>query len=339
MVPSVIDQARKQGWHGELFDFGNLRADGVRLFNPSIAVRADGLWLVARRSAPWLKPHHWLNDIVGFKLLDRMAIGPKVDVKFPIRYENENFEDPRVSVIDGEVYLSCTNFQHDGLDAPHGMHQLLGRVDEQWQVVWLVDPIYGYNCSCALAQTGNEKNWLWFDHGGRIHMVYTTVPHQVVEFDSAISAQRTYASTIQNLRWDYGRPAGGTPPVRIGDEYWSFFHSFIASNRKRRYFIGAYAFEARPPFRITRFTAKPLLTGSEHDPVTGWMSLVVFPGGALYRDGKWLIVFGVNDCTSAWVEIPHGNLLKLTHEVASELCTPSNVIDTCAEEMKMQALA
>jgi predicted GH43/DUF377 family glycosyl hydrolase len=103
--------------------------------------------------------------------------------------------------------------------------------------------------------------------------------------------------------------------------------------------MGVYAFEARPPFRITRFAADPLLIGSEHDPVVGWSSLVVFPGGALYRDGKWLIVFGVNDCTSGWVEIPHNDLLALTRKVASEPCPPSNAIDTLAEEVKMAASA
>jgi|ERR1043166_756985 predicted GH43/DUF377 family glycosyl hydrolase len=345
-IPSVIEQAREQGWRAQLFEFGNLDADGVRLFNPSIVPRADGPWLVARRSVPRIKPDNWLNDIVAFKLLDGMVIGAKVDVEFPISYENLHFEDPRVSVINGEIYLSCTSLRHADSHWSHGTHQLLGRVNEEWKVVQLVDPIYGYNCSCALTQTGNEKNWLWFGHGGEIHMVYTTVPHQVVEFDSTITAQRTYASSVENLRWNYGLARGGTPPLRIGDEYWSFFHSFIVSKKDRRYSMGrrqysmgAYAFEARPPFRITRFTTGPLLTGSEYDPAVGWLPLAVFPGGALYRNGKWLIVFGVNDCTSGWVEIPHDNLLTLTHEVVSELCAPSNVIDTWAEEMKLQAPA
>jgi len=337
-VPSVAEQARERGWHADLFEFGNAHEGNVRLFNPSLALRADGLWLVTRRSVPWQQTPIGLNDIVAFKLLDGMVIGPRIDVKFPVRYENEHFEDPRVSAIDGELYISCTNFQCVGSQSPLGTHQLLGRVDEQWQVVRLVDPIYGYNRSSALAQTGNEKNWLWFDHGGQIHMVYTTVPHQVVRFDSAITAQQTYASRVQGLRWNYGVPSGGTPPVRIGDKYWSFFHGSIVSSGKRRYSMGAYAFEACPPFRITRITANPLLTGSEHDP-SRWFPLVVFPGGTLYRDSKWLVVFGVNDCTSGWIEIPHGNLLTLTHEVVSELCAPSNVIDAWAEERKMQASA
>src|ERR1043166_23822 len=239
-VPSLLEQANEQGWHAKLFEFGNLLDDGVRLFNPSIALRGDGLWLVARRSVPWRSRYTYLSDIVAFKLLERMAIGPIMEVKFPIRYEDEHFEDPRISTINGEIFLSCTNLQFDGSGSPHGTHQLLGQVDAHWQVVRLIDPIYGHNCKWALDQAGNEKNWLWFDHGGRIHMVYTTVPHQVVEFDSAINAQQTHASSVQDLRWNYGAPRGGTPPVKIGDEYWSFFHSYVVSRGKRRYSMWAY---------------------------------------------------------------------------------------------------
>jgi predicted GH43/DUF377 family glycosyl hydrolase len=53
-------------------------------------------------------------------------------------------------------------------------------------------------------------------------------------------------------------------------------------------------------------TIDPLLVGSEKD---GGTLPVVFPGGAVFNDGKWLVVLGVNDARSAYIYIPHEDLI------------------------------
>ena len=77
--------------------------------------------------------------------------------------------------------------------------------------------------------------------------------------------------------------------------------------------MGAYAFEAKAPFRITRSTTIPLLHGSKNDPRVYEFPLVIFPGGSLFDEEKQehLVVFGVNDCRSGWIKIPHDDLLSL----------------------------
>ena len=39
--------------------------------------------------------------------------------------------------------------------------------------------------------------------------------------------------------------------------------------------------------------------------------MVVFPCGALFKDGKWTVSMGINDMASAWIEIPMDHLIKL----------------------------
>jgi predicted GH43/DUF377 family glycosyl hydrolase len=88
-------------------------------------------------------------------------------------------------------------------------------------------------------------------------------------------------------------------------------------SRKRRYYMGAYAFEAQPPFRVTRVTPEPILVGSIDDPWWEGKPLVVFPCAALLSHGLnpdyfiWTVSLGVNDLASARIEIPHFRLLQL----------------------------
>ena len=70
--------------------------------------------------------------------------------------------------------------------------------------------------------------------------------------------------------------------------------------------MGAYAFNDR--FEIVRMTVEPLLAGSDRDLRLLNGPLVIFPGGAIVNNGKWLVVFGVNDEQSGWIEIPHLDL-------------------------------
>lgn len=76
--------------------------------------------------------------------------------------------------------------------------------------------------------------------------------------------------------------------------------------------MGAYALNDR--FDIVRMTPEPLLCGSDRDSRILGGPLVIFPGGAIMRDGKWIVVGGCNDEQSFWIEIPHQELICRTTE-------------------------
>ena len=91
--------------------------------------------------------------------------------------------------------------------------------------------------------------------------------------------------------------------------------------------MGAYAFEAEPPFRITRSTTIPLMYGSLHNRRILEFPLVIFPGGSLYDEAKQehFVVFGVNDFESGWVKIPHQDLLDLMRVYVQKEDDPNTV--------------
>src|ERR1700677_2055307 len=122
------------------------------------------------------------------------------------------------------MWLSCCNF----IWGPTwtGAHQILCEISNDWKMIRRHDVVYGGNGNHVGGNNRWEKNWLWFFHDGKPHMIYTVLPHVVVEFDATFNAVKQYVTDAKpKISWPWGDPRGGTPPVLIGDEYWTFFHS------------------------------------------------------------------------------------------------------------------
>ncbi len=305
-VPGIAEQTE---WPTGFYDFGKAKTDGVRFFNTSIVSHEDQDWLIARRASPDRGMVHGVNDIVAFSLKDNHP-----QVMLPIWLsatdKGQHFEDPRAMWINGRVHISFTSFIAEKGILKSYAHQMIAQTDANWRSAAPFHPMYGANGGSARMNIGHEKNWLWFDHEGVSMFVYSNEPHVVVEMPDLAKPTAVHKTETKNPYWMHGEIRGGTPPVRIGDEYVSFFHSSLPwVHKKRRYHMGAYTFEAKPPFKIKRSTILPLLSGSRNDPWVEGLPLVVFPCGAVYRNGEWLVTLGVNDCESAWIKIPHNDLM------------------------------
>ena len=309
--PSILEQTQ---FNCGFFDFGRAKQDNVCFFNCGIVERPDGLWLVTRRARNW-NDNLGFNDVVAFRMKDKTPIKGYA-LKFLKSFADQHYEDPRAIWHNGYTYVSTTTFLIYGAKRWSRAHQTLSVLNDQWQAIRQVSVHYGNNRKDVLGNVGMEKNWLWFFHENRLHMVYSTYPHVVVPLDDDLKPGKSYTTHAMHPDWIYGEPRGGTPPVRVGNEYWTFYHSSVPwINKKRRYSIGACAFEATQPFQIKRMTPKPILIGSKFDPWDDKKPACVFACGAIIRDGTWLITLGVNDLNSAWIEVPHKELVKLTEPV------------------------
>jgi predicted GH43/DUF377 family glycosyl hydrolase len=308
-VPSILQQT---DWPCGIFNFGKGEHPQTDYFNCGLVQRPDGLWLLTRRSIWKDRLIFGMNDIVAFRLGGPDGLTPTIGwrVKFMNTNTNEQYEDPRVVYHDSKTYLACCNFVWYRTKKWTGAHQILVICNDNWDVRVRFDPIYGSNGRGLGLNSGHEKNWLWFFHENRLNLIYAAQPHTVVEFDSYLRPV-TERRTETKLGWEFGEIRGGTPPVRVGEEYFTFFHSSLPWTHKyRRYFMGCYAFEAKAPFAITRITREPLLIGSQQDYWVETKPLVVFPCGALLNGKEWLVTLGVNDLKSGWIKIPHRDLLK-----------------------------
>jgi predicted GH43/DUF377 family glycosyl hydrolase len=318
IYPSIVRQTK---WPCAFFNFGKAQTKEVCYFNPSLVERPDGLWLVTRRAKNERNVRIGYNDLMAFKMGGNGYLEYGVIMKFQKFFQKEHYEDPRAIYHNGITYIGACNFvvMNDG-KMWTGAHQVLNVINHMetkstWVVDRRIDPVYGYNGGRIGADKGAEKNWLWFFHQDELHLEYQASPHIVAKFDLHGRALAEY-KTETKFNWDYGVIRGGTPPVLIhnnGGEYLTFFHSRLPTNDyyRARYYMGAYTFESKPPFRILRMTTEPLLAGSRDDIWGKDKPLVVFPCGSRLKDGKWLVTLGINDLASAYIEIPHSDLDKL----------------------------
>lgn len=151
-----------------------------------------------------------------------------------------------------------------------------------------------------------EKSWVPFDYQGKMMLAYSLCPHLIFAPSMQDGVCETVCSTNNSIKWKWGDLRGGTPAIKEGNEYLSFFHSSIDMPSQQsggvvltHYFMGAYTFASEPPFNITQVSPKPIVakgfySGKKYQPY--WKPVqVVFPCGII-SDKKYIwIAYGKQD--------------------------------------------
>lgn len=323
-TPSVLDQAKARGWEAGYYDFGKGEEAGVDYLNPGLIERPDGLWLLVRRSEPHPQGFRFGQNNVWAFWLNESGRTPKKGhlLQWPVADQSQHFEDARGFYHPGlnQVFVGACTFIWYLDGSWTGAHQCFGTFDGEWKCKRIDYPRVGGNPG-QMQKIDDpakfEKNWLFFLHEGRLHLLYKSKPWMVCAFGDTWDERKDYTYP-EGVSWRWGDLRGGTPPVLVDGLYWTFPHSSLPwKGRYRRYYAGALAFDSKPPFKPRLITPEPLLIGSQNDV---WMLRkppCIFPCGSVYRDGKWLLSCGVNDIKAAWMEFPHKDLLPLMQEVGT----------------------
>lgn len=165
-----------------------------------------------------------------------------------------------------------------------------------------------------------EKNWMLFAHEDELWAIYSICPHVVLSVtlgnDDPVLCQRAY-----HHDWDvtpyavsFGELRGGAPPMRLGDQYVSFFHSCFLAHPLRRllfrllrkaptnvlhYVGGVYGFAAKPPFTPLWLHPSPLLRPTplprRRKQLDPRVEHSAYPCGAIIQDQRWIISFGARN--------------------------------------------
>lgn len=275
-----------------------------RAWNPSL-IRYNGAFLMAFNSkSPGMR-----HCTVKIAYLD-----DSLEVKNEIfEYSaDRDVSDMRLFLHDAQLF--GTFFRGD--QHQPGSGQVLVRFSKGIEIVETHDLRYG-------RASQFEKNWQFFSHDRNLFAIYSVQPHKILSWRHG---QLSLAcETSANL--DYpGKPSGGTPPVKFGREYLSFFHAWQPWNERgasklkfrmaplasllnrlvgwpfpgactwphRIYSLGAYTFDQTPPFRILRYTRRPIMTAPISDAHAG-LPACVFPCGAYTQDNVILVSIGYHD--------------------------------------------
>jgi predicted GH43/DUF377 family glycosyl hydrolase len=183
-----------------------------------------------------------------------------------------------------------------------------------------------------------EKNWIPFSYRNgsaeEIYFIYTIDPYNVLKLENPREntlKDMNFDSKLADFPWSWGTPRGGTHAELVDGEYLTFFHSsFTDRNRKRWYVMGAFTFEAHPPFRITAVSPYPLLFkgiySSPHAKGSSSRLRCIYPSGLVLTEdnSKILVSCGENDSAVKIVTFDKEMLLKSLIRVdSSQMYTES----------------
>lgn len=286
-----------------IVDTSSIQTAGNRAYNPSI-IKRDGKTVMAFR-------RHGLDDF------SESAMGVSSHIVICDLDENmtassnhriisgligPNSEDPRLFHHNGKIHLSYTAAKYAPGNVWECMMQCSRLTDDLDSSLLHYDNRFGVNGA------SHEKNWTYFSFNGMLRFVYNIEPFIAFE----VETKRVFYDR-HNGEWTFGIPHGGTPPVKVGDLWFSFFHSYRTdATHKRRYFIGAYAFDDN--MRVRMFTPWPIMAAHESDGFcfdrskSHWAPIVAMPCGAIYEDGTWTVSVGINDSYCGMFQISHKTL-------------------------------
>jgi predicted GH43/DUF377 family glycosyl hydrolase len=198
-------------------------------------------------------------------------------------------EDPRAIAFDDGVYLMWVGVNSKDFSKATIIH---AQLDADNRIVWKSPCWFEWQDHC-------EKNWVPFVRGGELLAVYNYDPLTIIRY----SAGAWRAESLRRFAWGwkYGHMSGGAPPVWHNGRWYCFFHSSGMKDGVKVYYSGCCTLdEDLNPLAIT---PNPILSGATHvfvEPSAlpwrpGSRVSAVFPCGAVFRGGEWLVSYGYLD--------------------------------------------
>lgn len=279
-------------------------SEGARHYNGSVA-KVDGRIFMAYRFETYSA-----RSRVGLCELALIGCGLEdgvYEVRRNVTLELEgdpraHAEDPHMACVGGRLHLF---FAHVVLGIPCVCRQRLVIIDPDTMGVVSEERVSIGDYHSI------EKNWQPFeDERGRLSVVYQQNPRTIISVpEKALSQVNLPPMAPGKEQGPHDKPgaqrkvSGRTPPIRISDsEYLEFVGGHVPDfYRNSRYWFGAICFEAKAPYRVTRFTPQPLVWGSEssmtiHSPrPNAGHPICIFPSGVFLEGGNVVVSCGVND--------------------------------------------
>jgi len=246
-------------------------------FNASLMAWKDG-YLLAYRDG-------WEGSEVHVATLDA-GLNPLATVQLRLRhvYATYGREDPRMFLHKGQPHVAYVGVTRRG---QFRTHVLFARLSESLVVEDLFYPRYPNRQNW-------EKNQNYWDRDGELYAVYRISDrHKVLRIrsnDAALACE-----SFAPGPWAGGEMRGGASPVRVGGEWFHFFHDSVNVAGVKTYRTGLYTFSPDPPFQPLRIIPYPILTADVRTKPQDQYCAVEFVCGAVLKGDEWLLSHGTHD--------------------------------------------
>lgn len=201
-------------------------------------------------------------------------------------------EDPRITKIDGRFYM--TYVAHVGGYCPRvaltsiSVDDFLAKKWNNWEKPKLISSPGMVNKNAVIFPEKINGKYVVF------HRVYPNVLVDYVDdlnFDSYLRGD--YFIPPRRTHWDSKKIGAGAPPIKTKDG-WLFVYQSVGYQDSGRYKIGAMLLDLNNPTKVLYRANQPLIEPNEWYENAGKPG-VVYPCGAVVKDGKLLVYYGGAD--------------------------------------------
>ena len=203
-------------------------------------------------------------------------------------------EDPRVTFIDDRLYMFYVAF--DGRNMPRiAMTSLTAEDFDRKEWNWTPAQI--------ISQPGIvDKSGVLFPEKvqGKYVIMHRVFPDILIDFVDTLDFPRgTYLQgehriNIRPGAWDSRKIGAGAPPLKT-NHGWLLIYYGVDEKDASKYKMGAMLLDLNDPTKVLHRSSHPIIEPSDWYENEGHKAGIVYPCGALVKDGKLIIYYGGAD--------------------------------------------
>ncbi len=233
-------------------------------------------------------------------------------------------EDPRVTKIDDKLYVIYVAF--NGFDPPRlALTSILydDFINERflWEKPVLISPPGVVDKSgCVLPEKINGKYVIF-------HRIFPNILIDFVDdlnFDGTKYLKGEFKITPRPTMWDSRKVGIGAPPIKTA-EGWLLIYQGVTDKDDSKYRIGAMLLDLNDPTKVLYRTNHPIIEPTEFYENGLAKFGVVYPCGAVIKDGKLLVYYGGSDSVTCLATADLVEFLKEIKEGSNARLTPINL--------------
>ncbi len=207
-------------------------------------------------------------------------------------WEEFGCEDPRITELDGSFYVTYTAYSR------RGPRIALASTEDfvHFRKYGLVGPEYNDKDCVIFPERIDGKIALLHRLESKVQIAYFESIHSLSESQEFWNGYLEYFNDYEVMRsrfpWEKRKVGIGTPPIKTERGWLVIYHGVSIEHIYR---AGAILLDLDKPTKILARTSEPILEPETEFEKHGVVPNVVFPDGAVIRDGKLLVYYGGAD--------------------------------------------
>jgi len=253
------------------------------------------------------------KDGKNFKLDDKPFIKPGQS------FDKYGCEDPRITKLGDDFFITYTALSTPAFEDGGNRVGLASTTDfNKITKYGIIGPDVGNKDAAIFPRKIN----------GKIAVLHRVMPNiQIMYFDSISQLKQNrdeqywinYCESLDDYvvirrgacYWDEDRIGGGPPPIKTDHGWLLIYHSI---DKHHVYRAGVALLDLNDPQKILARTCVPLLEPEEDYEKHGDIPSVVFPEGAVIRDGELFLYYGAADKTCCLATCQMDELMEFLFE-------------------------